>query len=59
MLSCCLHLLGWHFRMLSNYLCGRRYFFNLVELDIDFYFSPPVVIAGICHESEEQGFFPQ
>lgn len=38
MLSCCLHLLGWCFRMLSNYLCGRCYFFDLVELDIDLFF---------------------
>lgn len=45
--------------MLSNYLCGRCYFFDLVELDIDFFFFPPLVIAGICHESEEQGFFHQ
>lgn len=34
-------------------------FFYFVELDIVFFFFPPVVIAGICHESEEQGFFYQ
>lgn len=35
MLFCCLHLLGWHFRVLSNYFCGRCCFFSLVELDSD------------------------